>query len=1068
MFAASLAASAAAARAKDVSAPATLQMYEATWQTIEKRSADIFMTGYGAMWLPPPGKADQGGLSVGYDVYDRFHLGTPEDKTLYGTETGLKTTVKALHRAGSLVYTDMIWNHNGFSDHATPGFAAAGGYPGFSIRLQTSNPGAPGYNTRGYNDVDGDFHGAFESGDWNGRLAGLIDIAQEKNWQFVRSPVPGFANNIPAGTTPAFGRLANVPAESNRRFYPDQSLPGITLTDPTNGETFTVHPFNTANSMAGDPVEENATGYLMRHTQWMVQEVGLDGFRLDAVKHMPQWVMNYFDRAVYRAIQKPLLDGSTQHVFSFGEVLDGNRALVQSYIRKNLNTGTIGHVRGNRDALDFPLFFAMRDNLGSNGLANNWNNVVNASQDVQDDGLANNGSQGVAFVRSHDDLGAYLDDVAHAYTLMRPGNAIVYFNAKQFGDNRAFPKDGKRDALGGLHGDAVTTLVNIRNTHGRGNYLPRLQNKETLVYEREGAAVVALSNRLDNGSDLFTGVQTSFAPGQRLIELTGNAADATIDPTNQIDEVLVVDGSSKIDLRLPRNKNQNGVEHKKGYLIYGLPTPVGSLSLSNVVQTIAPETPTTATNGTARLTALDVIKADSFDVTLQTAPVIVGGWHDVNADGDNAIVRLNEGIDLNGNGTVDLRSTSGGSITYGFENFLTKRSPLFSGGDGEFVQTIDATQLPEGISFLTVRAFRHGDPEATAVFSDFRKAIYVDRLKPVSNIDSTPSLGGNNRQVRVKSTDLTADRVHTLLNLPAALSEQQILNLVGTGNRAGQVDRDLFAFGYNSVPNGNNVVTVVTFEINGTYNVQRFVGLDMGTTVGAGLGDLNFNNAYTTGDVLQFETALYAQNTLFNPAADLNADGRIDNRDLFALRDRYVNINAPVEVINEARALELRRGNLNGDGVTNAADIDHLYQSFGSTDWLYDLDVDETGADQQDVDVLVRRIFLTEYGDANLDQRVNLTDFNALASNFGATGAGWARGDFTGDARVNLQDFNVLAGQFGFSAAGPALTPQDWAGLAASVPEPGSTSCALLLTAASLLKRNRRARGKILTLRSRT
>src|SRR5687768_11472008 len=481
----------AATRAGDVSAPTTLQMFEASYKTIEKRSPDIFMAGYGAMWLPPPGRADSGNQSVGYDLYDRFDLGSAGNPTLYGTERGLKATVKSLHKAGSLVFTDMIWNHNGFSNLGTPGFAAAGGYPGFSIQLQTTNPGAPGYNTRGYNDVDGDFHGAFESGDINGRLSGLIDIAQEKNWQFVRSPVPGFANNIPAGTTPAFGRLANVPSESNRRLYPDRNLPGMTLHDPTNDETFTVYPFNTTTPMAGDPVEENATGLLMRHAQWMVQEVGVDGFRLDAVKHMPQWVMNYFDRSVYRAIQRPLLDGNPQHVFSFGEILDGNRGLVQSYIRKNFNTGTIGQVRGNRDALDFPLFFAMRDNLSANGLANNWNGVVNASQDVQDDGLANNGSQGVAFVQSHDDFGAYLDDVAHAYTLMRPGNAIVYFNARQFGDNRSFPKDGKKDALGGFHGDAVTTLVNIRNTHGRGNYLPRLTTKETLIYEREGAAVVA-------------------------------------------------------------------------------------------------------------------------------------------------------------------------------------------------------------------------------------------------------------------------------------------------------------------------------------------------------------------------------------------------------------------------------------------------------------------------------------------------------------------------------------------------------------------------------------------------
>ena len=60
-------------------------------------------------------------------------------------------------------------------------------------------------------DADGDFHGAFEGGDQNMRVAGLIDIAQEKNYLKIRSPVdPNNANNLPAGTTPLFGRLANV------------------------------------------------------------------------------------------------------------------------------------------------------------------------------------------------------------------------------------------------------------------------------------------------------------------------------------------------------------------------------------------------------------------------------------------------------------------------------------------------------------------------------------------------------------------------------------------------------------------------------------------------------------------------------------------------------------------------------------------------------------------------------------------------------------------------------------------------------------------------------------------
>ena len=61
--------------AQDTSAPAFLQMFEAKWDVVEDRMADIFVAGYGRMWLPPPARADSGGLSVGYDVFDRFDLG---------------------------------------------------------------------------------------------------------------------------------------------------------------------------------------------------------------------------------------------------------------------------------------------------------------------------------------------------------------------------------------------------------------------------------------------------------------------------------------------------------------------------------------------------------------------------------------------------------------------------------------------------------------------------------------------------------------------------------------------------------------------------------------------------------------------------------------------------------------------------------------------------------------------------------------------------------------------------------------------------------------------------------
>jgi hypothetical protein len=76
-------------------------------------------------------------------------------------------------------------------------------------------------------------------------------------------------------------------------------------------------------------------------------------------------------------------------------------------------------------------------------------------------------------------------------------------------------------------------------------------------------------------------------------------------------------------------------------------------------------------------------------------------------------------------------------------------------------------------------------------------------------------------------------------------------------------------------------------------------------------------------------------------------------------------------------------------------------------------------------------------GDANLDGKIDLFDFNRLASNFGGTiGKVWSDGDFNYDSQTNLTDFNLLAGNFGLSATGPDPTPQDWSNLAAAVPEP--------------------------------
>src|SRR5438874_1327067 len=111
-----------AVRATDVSPPVVLQWFESSWKTMERRTPDLFMAGYGSIWTPPPGRAlydDQGG-GIGYNLYDRFDLGKAGDTTLYGTETGYRALINATHRANGDVYVDFIHHHVGSLD--VPGY----------------------------------------------------------------------------------------------------------------------------------------------------------------------------------------------------------------------------------------------------------------------------------------------------------------------------------------------------------------------------------------------------------------------------------------------------------------------------------------------------------------------------------------------------------------------------------------------------------------------------------------------------------------------------------------------------------------------------------------------------------------------------------------------------------------------------------------------------------------------------------------------------------------------------------------------------------------------------------
>ena len=822
-----------AAGGVDESPPAILQWFESSYGVIEERLPDVFAAGYGFVWLPPSSRADTGDSSVGYDVYDRFDLGRPGRPTAYGTEDGLKNVARLLHRAGLNLHLDFVINHNGYSNLGTAGFKDAGGYPGFVLTLPK--------------DVDGDFHSAFAGGPEYERLAGLIDIAHEKNYRFIRSPVQADPRNLPPGLKPVFGRLANAPDPANRRFYPDIGHNTMMLFDPVTHESgIAVHGFNLEDPMAGDPVEENATGYLMRNAQWLVQVIGADGLRLDAAKHVQGFVLDFIDRALYRQNPRRLLDGSQSDVFAYSEVFDSNPAVLLPHVKKTIDHNDPGRIGGNRDTLDFKLYFALKDNLERTGVADAWRRIKDAALDVADDGL-HNGSAGVTFIQNHDTFKPFaLEHVAQAYTLMMPGNTIVYFNGREFGDNRDFPKPGRSDALSVGRGSLLTRLLQARNSHGRGNYIERWDGTDGLfAFEREGSALVLLSNRGDAGFDSRT-LTVGFPAGTLLVELSGNASDPIVNPDRgghtdipQVLRVFKEGGVSKVNVRFQRpgtiSRSGEFTFHGKGLLVYGLPTPQSEkgIELSTVAQVLPGKTApsTDRENGMFRQSDVCVIRNDSFEVRLRTRPVTLLGANDlrdVDADGDEALLRVDGGRDVNGDGVVDFRTP--GTTEYGFERFTTKSRPLIGNhdpqaprGDGEFRQIINAARLEEGMHFITVRAYRHRAAGSPAVFSDFKTAIYVDRKPPESEFERFgPAGNGGLTEVWSRSSDLTADAVHVFANVAAGTTDAQILAMTGNGGgRLDRIDTALFKGSIQNLHAGPNVLTVVTFERTGNRNIQR-------------------------------------------------------------------------------------------------------------------------------------------------------------------------------------------------------------------------------------------------------
>lgn len=89
------------------------------WNHLSKNAEKLKKLGFDGVWLPPPTKADHPS-NPGYAVYDVYDLGEFDQKgdtrTKYGTKNQLQNAIKACRDAGLLVYLDLVMNHKAGGD----------------------------------------------------------------------------------------------------------------------------------------------------------------------------------------------------------------------------------------------------------------------------------------------------------------------------------------------------------------------------------------------------------------------------------------------------------------------------------------------------------------------------------------------------------------------------------------------------------------------------------------------------------------------------------------------------------------------------------------------------------------------------------------------------------------------------------------------------------------------------------------------------------------------------------------------------------------------------------------
>ena len=521
---------------------AMLQYFNTSYAEITRRMPELAELGYGSLWLPPPAKGS-GGLSVGYDCWDRFDLGSVDQRgsarTRYGTEAELLRLIETAHRFGIRVYFDNIMNHNAFDIPGFNEFTPIDVYPGFvpeDFHLRTTEEGfyRKWDNTRNWGDAwqvqhlglsdlidiahesPNRNHGRHE-GDWHPKYVGVRHPGRTEFYRDRDLPqvvnTPGGAITVwPFADKEAFtdGGCAGCPAGSagNGRFdwadadgdgqhdageasepFEDTGVDGANPDRRTAGWGFGDGVYN-----MGDPVAEDVNALLIRSARWFMDRTHADGLRLDAVKHVPDWFFGQQgggDRDWSGAGYLGAVQEQFNLVRGFSD-WDNHRDSVFDTEAGRDDAMVFGEHLGEPPGFGGYIDAGMR--LVDNELRS-WLNGRLGSPWAGIGGLDQPGGGGFApavsvmHAQSHDNDFAAMRELQHATYFTRAGLPLLYtdgnHHAETLGESGgAFPRHANTTFLGQWGDPSVPNQVYLHEHFARGWQRSAFSDPDLIAYER--------------------------------------------------------------------------------------------------------------------------------------------------------------------------------------------------------------------------------------------------------------------------------------------------------------------------------------------------------------------------------------------------------------------------------------------------------------------------------------------------------------------------------------------------------------------------------------------------------